>query len=94
MERRQVGRLPIDHRQKQGYLILAISIGANTTVFQPGELHPAPAASCYSLREENRIFDEVGAHDTTTLRRSGSERAEQLDASRYGKAAAVARARC
>ena len=87
-------------------LILAISIGANTTVFSLVNsilLRPLPypdsrrvywiaermgrdqmevglGPDYYSLREENRIFEDVGAYDTTTLNWSGSEKPEQLDA--------------
>jgi putative ABC transport system permease protein len=37
-------------------------------------------ADYYSLREENRIFDDVGAYDTLTLNWTGVEKPEQLEA--------------
>src|SRR5579863_6327399 len=87
-------------------LILAISIGANTTVFSlvnsillrplsfpdsrqiywisermgRDQLETGLGPDYYSLREENRIFEDIGAYDTTTLNWSGSEQPEQLDA--------------
>ena len=34
----------------------------------------------YSLREENRVFEDVAAHDELTVNWTGIEKAEQLDA--------------
>jgi hypothetical protein len=87
-------------------LILAISIGANTTVFSlvnsillrplafpdsqriywvaermgRDQMEVGLGPDYYSLRGENRIFDDVAAYDTTTINWSGSEQPEQLDA--------------
>jgi predicted permease len=87
-------------------LILAISIGANITVFSlvnsillrplsfpdsrqiywisermgRDQLETGLGPDYYTLREENRIFEDIGAYDTATLNWSGSEQPEQLDA--------------
>jgi len=101
---RSLGRNPM--LAATAAVILAISIGANTTVFSLVNsilLRPLPfpdsrrvywiaermgrdqmemglGPDYYSLREENRIFEDVAAFDTTTLNWSGSEQPEQLDA--------------
>ena len=90
-------------------LTLAVSIGANTTVFslvnsilirslpypaaarvywireQMGGIGSDPrevglGSDYYSLREANRVFDDVAAYDTLTVNWSGAEQPEQLDA--------------
>ena len=37
------------------------------------------AADCYSLREENRVFEDVAAYETLTVNWTGIEKPEQVD---------------
>lgn len=87
-------------------LILAICIGANTTVFSlvnsillrplsfpdsqrlyaltermgRDQMEVGLGPDYYSIREQNRAFEDAAAYDTTTLNWTGVDRPEQLDA--------------